>query len=81
MNDLSRNRTLGLLVGKGFFTEHVSSELVLEGKTATMVFYEKFAGETQVDLRFPIISELYKIFTEKYDISGFVNAILEAEEP
>jgi len=81
LNDLSRNRTLGLLIGKGFFTEHVSHELVLEGKTATTVFYEKFARETQVNLRFPIISELYKIFTEKYDISGFVNSILETDEP
>jgi glycerol-3-phosphate dehydrogenase (NAD(P)+) len=81
LNDLSRNRTLGLLIGKGFFTEHISHELVLEGKTATTIFYEKFAGETQVDLRFPIISELYKIFTEKYDISGFVNSMLEAKEP
>ena len=80
LNDLSRNRTLGLLIGKGFFTEHVSHELVLEGKTATTIFYEKIARETQIDLRFPIISELYKIFTEKYDISNFVSTILELEE-
>jgi len=77
LNDLSRNRTLGLLIGKGFFTEHVSHELVLEGKTAATVFYEKISRETNVEQRFPIISELYKIFTEKYDISEFVSAILE----
>lgn len=81
LNDLSRNRTLGLLIGKGFFTEHVSHELVLEGKTATTIFYEKISRETGIEQRFPIISELYKIFTQKYDISKFVSTILELEEP
>jgi glycerol-3-phosphate dehydrogenase (NAD(P)+) len=77
LNDLSRNRTLGLLIGKGFFTEHVSHELVLEGKTAATIFYEKILRETGEAKRYPIISELYKIFTEKYDISKFVSTILE----
>ncbi len=77
LNDLSRNRTLGLLIGKGFFTEHVSHELVLEGKTATSIFYEKILRETGETKRYPIIGELYKIFTEKYDISKFVSTILE----
>ncbi len=81
LNDLSRNRTLGLLIGKGFFTEHVSHELVLEGKTAASIFYEKIARETGVEQRFPIMSELYKIFTRKYDISSFVSTVLEMEEP
>ncbi|MCX6284546.1 MAG: hypothetical protein NTW31_09970 [Bacteroidetes bacterium] len=81
LNDLSRNRTLGLLIGKGFFTEHVSHELVLEGKTAASIFYEKIARETAVEQRFPIMSELYKIFTLKYDISRFVSTVLEMEEP
>jgi glycerol-3-phosphate dehydrogenase (NAD(P)+) len=81
LNDLSRNRTLGLLIGKGFFTEHVSHELVLEGKTAAIVFYEKIAKETLIDMRFPIITELYRIFTEKYDITNFVDSILSVDEP
>lgn len=81
LNDLSRNRTLGLLIGKGFFTEHVSHELVLEGKTAATIFYEKIRRESREPNRYPIIGELYKIFTEKYDISNFVSTILEMEEP
>ncbi len=39
LNDLSRNRTLGLLIGKGFFTENVSHELVLEGKLLSLFFF------------------------------------------
>lgn len=41
LNDLSRNRTLGLLIGKGFFTEHVSHELVLEGRNAVNILYQE----------------------------------------
>jgi len=76
LNDLSRNRTLGLLIGKGFFTEHVSHELVLEGKTAVNVFFRHFSDSVRVEDEFPIIAELYHIFNSPYDISLFVNRIL-----
>jgi glycerol-3-phosphate dehydrogenase (NAD(P)+) len=77
LNDLSRNRTLGLLIGKGFFTEHVSHELVLEGKVAVTVFYEEISKFLDVKKEFPIISELYKIFSTEYDVSAFVSNLLE----
>ena len=80
LNDLSRNRTLGLLIGKGFFTEHVSHELVLEGKTAADVFYQEISKTMVVEDHFPIIAELYHIFHTKYDISMFVNRILNFPE-
>ncbi|MEI7664036.1 MAG: NAD(P)H-dependent glycerol-3-phosphate dehydrogenase [Bacteroidota bacterium] len=80
LNDLSRNRTLGLLIGKGFFTEHVSHELVLEGKTAAEIFYKEISKTMPVEHHFPIIAELYMIFHSKYDISQFVNRILNFPE-
>jgi len=80
LNDLSRNRTLGLLIGKGFFTEHVSHELVLEGKTAADVFYQEISGSMVVEDHFPIIAEIYHIFHTRYDISLFVNKILDFPE-
>ncbi len=80
LNDLSRNRTLGLLIGKGFFTEHVSHELVLEGKTAVIVFYEHLSKTMRVEDNFPIMAELYHIFQSPYDISLFVNTILDFPE-
>jgi glycerol-3-phosphate dehydrogenase (NAD(P)+) len=76
LNDLSRNRTLGLLIGKGFFTEHVSHELVLEGKVAVNVFYEEISKILNVQKEFPIIGELYKIFNTEYDASSFVSNLL-----
>ena len=80
LNDLSRNRTLGLLIGKGFFTEHVSHELVLEGKTAVNVFYQEISKTMCVEDHFPMIAELYRIFSSKYDISLFVETILSFRE-
>ena len=76
LNDLSRNRTLGLLIGKGFFTEHVSHDLVLEGKVAVNVFYEEISKILDVKKEFPIIGEMYKIFNEEYDVSAFVSNLL-----
>jgi len=80
LNDLSRNRTLGLLIGKGFFTEHVSHELVLEGKTAVNIFYDELSKKLAVGNHFPIVAELYKIFNDHYDISSFVNSILSLRD-
>jgi glycerol-3-phosphate dehydrogenase (NAD(P)+) len=76
LNDLSRNRTLGLLIGKGFFTEHVSHELVLEGKVAVNVFYKEISRLPDVNKEFPIITELYKIFNTNYNVSAFVSNLL-----
>jgi glycerol-3-phosphate dehydrogenase (NAD(P)+) len=80
LNDLSRNRTLGLLIGKGFFTEHVSHELVLEGKTAVNVFYKEISKTMCVEDHYPMIAELYRIFSTKYDVSSFVERILSFKE-
>jgi glycerol-3-phosphate dehydrogenase (NAD(P)+) len=76
LNDLSRNRTLGLLIGKGFFTKNVSHDLVLEGQVAVNVFYEEISKFMNVNAEFPIIAELYKIFNSEYNLSGFVNTLL-----
>ena len=76
LNDLSRNRTLGLLIGKGFFSEHVSHDLVLEGQVAVNVFYDEISKFRDVKKEFPIIAELYNIFNDHYDISGFVKNVL-----
>lgn len=77
LNDLSRNRTLGLLIGKGFFTENISDKVVLEGKIAVGVFCEEISGKNNLNGNFPIISELYRVFNENdYDISRFVPRVI-----
>ena len=81
LNDLSRNRTLGLLIGKGFLTDTVSGELVLEGRTAVEVFRTSLSADLDVRQEFPIVDELHRLFSSRYDISTFVKNILRVEEP
>jgi len=80
LNDLSRNRTLGLLIGKGFFNENISDKVVLEGKIATNIFINEIARANPAVNNFHLIKELYKVFNESYDISSFVNNILKTTE-
>lgn len=76
LNDLSRNRTLGLLIGKGFFTNDISDKVVLEGKIAVSVFCDEFAKSNARSCHYPIMSELYKVFNGNYDVSNFVNQVI-----
>ncbi|MEZ5198291.1 MAG: NAD(P)H-dependent glycerol-3-phosphate dehydrogenase [Bacteroidales bacterium] len=76
LNDLSRNRTLGLLIGKGFFTDNISDKVVLEGKIAVNVFCDDFSKAKSRTCNYPIMSELYKVFNGNYDISTFVNRVI-----
>ncbi|MFA8299588.1 MAG: NAD(P)H-dependent glycerol-3-phosphate dehydrogenase [Hyphomicrobiales bacterium] len=77
LNDLSRNRTLGLLIGKGFFDDSISDKVVLEGKIAVNVFCEEIAKRADLKVDYPIIAELYDIFNGNANVSGFVNRLLE----
>ncbi len=80
LNDMSRNRTLGLLIGKGFFTEYISEKVVLEGKIAANMFVEKIATKRNIRTQDLMMKELYRVFNEKdYDISNFVKNILAAK--
>jgi len=76
LNDLSRNRTLGLLIGKGFFTDYISEKVVLEGRIAVNVFHRGLQNSGIDAGRYPIMNELYKVFNSGYDISTFVAKIL-----
>jgi glycerol-3-phosphate dehydrogenase (NAD(P)+) len=75
LNDLSRNRTLGLLIGKGFFTREMSDKVVLEGKIAVNVLVEVLASRN-LGGKFPILHELHKVFNNNYDLSQFVNRLI-----
>lgn len=76
LNDLSRNRTLGLLIGKGFFSENISN-MVLEGKNAVSIFCDILSKQENLTDKFIIINELQRVLTEPdYDIPSFVHHIL-----
>jgi len=81
LNDLSRNRTLGLLIGKGFFTTDISEKVTLEGKIAVNVFVEEIAKKRQIKTKKLMMKELYNVFNdEEYDITNFVNMILSSDD-
>jgi glycerol-3-phosphate dehydrogenase (NAD(P)+) len=79
LNDLSRNRTLGLLIGKGFFSTNISN-MVLEGKNAVAIFCDILAEKEVLADKFIIINELQKVLTQPdYDIPSFVHHILNED--
>lgn len=77
LNDMSRNRTLGLLIGKGFFNNCMSDNVVLEGRIAVDVFYKKLI-DNQIDIKeFPLMNELYHVLNDRtYPTRNFVKNIL-----
>jgi len=80
LNDLSRNRTLGLLIGKGFFTSDIPEKVVLEGTIAVNVFIEEIAKKRGIKTKRLMIKELYSVLNdESYDIKNFVNQILSVK--
>lgn len=77
LNDMSRNRTLGLLIGKGFFNSGISEKVVLEGRIAVDVFYQK-VQDSHIDINaYPLMSELYHVFNDNdYPTKKFIKNIL-----
>lgn len=83
INDLSRNRTMGLLIGKGFIKDMVSENMVLEGKRSLNIFYQKLVNENMginPVREFPILVELYKLFNKDYDQRKFVMNVINTSK-
>lgn len=81
LNDLSRNRTLGLLIGKGFFTDDISGKVVLEGRIAAGIISERLKAMQVPENEFFMLNELNKIFQGGYDVKKFIGNILNNELP
>lgn len=79
LNDLSRNRTLGLLIGKGFFSEDISGKVVLEGRVAVDIIIRKLNAIDANHEDFFMLNELNKIFAGNYDIKKFISNILKTD--
>ena len=64
LNDLSRNRTLGLLIGKGVFnSDYKSNSIILEGLNSIKMIYNLVNNKTICKL--PILAKLYDYFSGK----------------
>jgi len=76
LNDLSRNRTLGLLIGKGFFNEGIPNKVVLEGRIAMSIILEKLAESNMPETGYHMMRQLDKVFAGNTDIADFVNKMI-----
>jgi glycerol-3-phosphate dehydrogenase (NAD(P)+) len=62
LNDLSRNRTLGLLIGKGFFSaDYKSNSVILEGLNAIEMFHALIVDK-DLNCKLPLFNKLYLFF-------------------
>jgi len=80
LNDLSRNRTLGLFIGKGFYDGHSSSGVVLEGLRSIKLFAIKLAKQDKYKTALPILFNLNDLIANKISKDNFVNVILTEDK-
>lgn len=67
LNDLSRNRTLGLLIGKGFFNaDYKSNSVILEGLKAVDLVHS-FPLDHVMDT-LPLLNKLHSFFGSKENV-------------
>lgn len=76
LNDLSRNRTLGLLIGKGFFNEGIPNKVVLEGRIAMSIILKKLSESNMPETGYHMMHQLDKVFSGDTDIALFVNKMI-----
>jgi glycerol-3-phosphate dehydrogenase (NAD(P)+) len=76
LNDLSRNRTLGLLIGKGFFNEGIPNKVVLEGRIAMSIILKKLIESNMPETGYHMMLQLDKVFAGDTDIAKFVNRMI-----
>lgn len=75
LNDLSRNRTLGLLMGKGFSIDNSgSSATVIEG-SRTVKLMGEITREKGVQEEFPLVQALYRMMYEGASLNDYMAAV------
>ncbi|MFA6689910.1 MAG: NAD(P)H-dependent glycerol-3-phosphate dehydrogenase [Sphaerochaetaceae bacterium] len=74
LNDLSRNRTLGMLMGKGFSCDQNGSSTVIEGYR-TIKLMGELTRERQVAERFPLVQALYRLMYEGDDLNDYLQTV------
>ena len=77
LNDLSRNRTFGMLIGKGFlFNEEKNAATVIEGKRTISIIAKK-VRELGQENEFPLVTNLYHLLYEDGKLNDYFVAALK----
>lgn len=76
LNDLSRNRTFGMLLGKGFlFNEEKNAATVIEGKR-TIKIIASFIKKKGLEEDFPLVTSLYSLLYENGNLKEYYLSVL-----
>ncbi len=71
LNDLSRNRTFGMLIGKGFAYEQGNSATVIEGHRTIKLFGE-MVKKDHLEKDYPLVQALYKLMYEGATLNDYL---------
>lgn len=74
LTDLSRNRTLGLLIGKGFSNDPKSST-VIEG-LRTIKLIGEFVQQRQIEHKFILLDSLYKLVYGGFSLNDYIVSVV-----
>ncbi len=74
LNDLSRNRTLGLLIGKGFLNAELGNSITLEGVKAIDKILSLLSSKNNVEI--PLMTYLNQLLKSEITAKDFVNRIV-----
>ena len=75
LNDLSRNRTLGMIIGKGFTYDQQSSATVIEGHRTIKLFGE-MTREEHLEKEYPMVQALYRLMYEGASLNDYLMSVL-----
>ncbi len=76
LNDLSRNRTLGMLIGKGFgYDPDSKSSTVVEG-LRTVKLIGEITRQKGVAEEFPLVQALYRLLYENDSLNSYTLSVL-----
>lgn len=78
LNDLSRNRTLGLLIGKGFYNPENENNVTLEGLRSVKIFYDKLMLSENIHFdKLVLLQSLNAYFSKEITLSTFMSNIMD----
>ncbi|MDR1951438.1 MAG: hypothetical protein LBP96_04325, partial [Bacteroidales bacterium] len=70
----SRNRTLGLLIGKGFFDTSISNNVTLEGVRALDNMLSNIPENEHA--KYPIMQQMQRLLYNKTSVKSFIHRII-----
>ena len=75
LNDLSRNRTLGMLIGKGFDYSQGNTATLVEGHRTIKLFGEK-TRQMGLEKEYPLVQALYRLMYEGANLNDYMLSVL-----